>query len=162
MRKRVGRRLREREQEEMTKEEALRLWEEARPVEVERRRAESSVLSVRLSHHVFDELVEEARRQGKGPATLARELIEEGLARREDTSPALLLETLARLFRNLELQKPRVRLTDTWRGLVVESRPSVLEPGLWAAFGLGRPGALLPKASTGAARAPGEVELEGA
>jgi predicted DNA-binding protein len=154
MRKRVGRRLREREEEEMTKEEALRLWEEARPVEVERRRAESSVLSVRLSHHVFDELVEEARRQGKGPATLARELIEEGLARREDTSPALLLETLARLFRNLELQKPRVRLT--WRGLVVESRPS--GPG-GATFLLSLPGGLLPQTATRALEAHSKVEV---
>ncbi len=72
MRKRVGRRLTE---DDLPKEEALRLWRQARPVQVERRRAESSVLSVRLPHHVFDELVAEAQRQGKGPATLARELV---------------------------------------------------------------------------------------
>jgi predicted DNA-binding protein len=156
MRKRVGRRLREREEEEMSKEEALRLWEEARPVEVERRRAESSVLSVRLPHHVFDELVEEARRQGKGPATLARELIEEGLARREDTSPVLLLESLARRFRNLERGQPRVRLTSAWHGPVVESRPG--GPG-GATFLLSLPGALLPQPSTRAAEAHSKVEV---
>jgi predicted DNA-binding protein len=156
MRKRVGRRLREREEEEMTKEEALRLWEEARPVEVERRRAESSVLSVRLSHHVFDELVEEARRQGKGPATLARELIEEGLARKEGTSPALILETLARLFRNLELGSIRIRLTSAWRGPVVESRPSA--PG-GATFLLSLSGGLLPETATRALEAHSKVEV---
>jgi predicted DNA-binding protein len=52
-------------------------------VEVERRRTESVVLSVRLPRHVFRELILAARREGKGPATLARELIEEGLARHE-------------------------------------------------------------------------------
>jgi len=65
----------------MTKEEALRLWEEARPVEVERRRTESVVLSIRLPRRVFRELILSARREGKGPAWLAREPIEEGLAR---------------------------------------------------------------------------------
>lgn len=158
MRKRVGRRPRERE-EEMTKEEALRLWEKAHRVEVERRRSESSVLSTRLPHHVFDELVLEAERRGKGPATLARELIEEGLARREDVSLALLLESLARRFRSLWLEQPRVRLTGVWLSLVVGSRPSVPGGGAWWTFPLGRPGALLPEASTGAARASGKVEI---
>lgn len=79
MRKRVRQRVTE---DEMAKEEALRLWGETRLVKVERQRSGSTVLSVRLSNHVFDELVLEAQRRAKGPATLARELIGEGLARR--------------------------------------------------------------------------------
>ncbi len=94
MRKRVGRPVGEKG--EMTKDEALRLWEEARPAQVDRRRRESSVLSVRLPSHVLDQLVRQARGQGKGPATLARELIEEGLARTEEASPAVLAQLLAR------------------------------------------------------------------
>lgn len=78
MRKRVGRRVGE--EGEMTKDEALQLWEEARPAQVDRRGRESSVLSVRLPSHVLDELVRQARGQGKGLATLARELIEQRLA----------------------------------------------------------------------------------
>ncbi len=111
MRKRVGRRLTE---DDLTKEEAMRLWKQGRPVEVERRRAESSVLSVRLPRHVFDELVAEAQRQGKGPATLARELIEEGLAQRDGVSPALLARVLAQRLEGLrdllEMRGPELRL----------------------------------------------------
>ncbi len=128
MRKRVGGRVRE---EEMTKEEALRLWEQARPVEVERRRRESSVLSVRLPSHVFDELVREARWQGKGPATLARELIEEGLAQREQASLPLLLERLAERLRSLEAQS-RVRFAETPPGVVVQRAESTTWVGGWA------------------------------
>lgn len=128
MRKRVGRRVREREEDEMTKEEAARLWEEAQPVEVERRRTESSVLSVRLGRLVFRELVLRARREGKGPATLARELIEEGLARKEGASVSLVAELLVRRLSESGFYSPitvlltdRPRLTEVAGGVLPES-----------------------------------------
>ena len=123
MRKRVGRRVTE---DEMTEEEALRLWKEAQPVKVERRRSGSSVLSVRLSDPVFDELVLEAQRQGKGPATLARELIEEGLARKEAAPLALLFERLAQRLWELEWKAPFVRFSETPLGLVTQPGRSTL------------------------------------
>ncbi len=147
MRKRVGRRVTE---DEITKEEALRLWKEARPVEVERRRSGSSVLSVRLPDHVFDELVLEAQRQGKGPATLARELIEEGLTGTGATSLALLFERLAERLRELQREVPSVRFTETPRGWVAQLGLSMMgRQNLWASFRPPRTGALLGQPSTG-------------
>ena len=61
------------------REEQLRLWNEAVPVEVDRRDPGTSSLIVRLSHRVFDRLVIEARRRKVGPGKLAAALIEEGL-----------------------------------------------------------------------------------
>ncbi len=117
MRKRMGRRVRE---EEMTKEETRQLWDTAQPVEVERRRRESSVLSVRLPFHVFDDLVREAYLRGKGPATLARELIEEGLARGEDAPLVLLALRLAQRLQEPVREAPLVRFSKTPPGLVIQ------------------------------------------
>ncbi len=70
----------------LTKREALRLWNKGRPVQVDRRPARSTVVSVPLPNPVFDELVAEARRQGKGPAAVAREMVEEAVARKRHRS----------------------------------------------------------------------------
>lgn len=59
---------------------ASRLWETARPVAVRRRKPGSSVLLIRLPNPLFDALVEEANRRGKGPAALLREILEKALA----------------------------------------------------------------------------------
>ncbi len=105
-------------------EEALRLWVEGRLVELERQRSEKSVLLVYLPHHVFDELVEEAQRQGKGPGTLAGELIEvavmrsplevavlEALSGGQEEDP---VELIPRLAEELEVKEDQVRAA-IWR-----------------------------------------------
>ncbi len=79
-------RARRRTDDELTKGEALRLWRQARPVALERRNAGGSVLGARLPAPVLEELVAEAQRQGKGPAALARELVEEAVARKRHGS----------------------------------------------------------------------------
>ena len=78
---------------------AQQMWEEATPVRVARRRGElSAVLSVRLPRQVLRDLTLMARSHGKGPGTLARELIEQGLAMQGQPSPALIAAVLARFF----------------------------------------------------------------
>lgn len=157
MRKRVGRRLTE---DDLPKEDALRLWRQARPVQVERQRAESSVLSVRLPHHVFDELVAEAQRQGKGPATLARELIEEGLARKEEASPALLFRRVAQLLEDRAVRAALVRFIQVSGGGVVQPRAGSLWPSSWATFMPGRPGTQLPETTTRTPTVHTKVEVQ--
>lgn len=157
MRKRVGRRLTE---DDLPKEEALRLWRQARPVQVERRRAESSVLSVRLPQHLLDELVAEAQRQGKGPATLARELIEEGLARKEEVSPALLFRRLAQFLEDRAVEAPSVRFIQVTGGGVVQPRAGSLWRSSWASAMLGRPGTQLPETTTRTPTVPTKVEVQ--
>ena len=157
MRKRAARRVTE---DEMTKEEALRLWEEARPVKVERRRSGSSVLSVRLPDHVFDELVLEAQRQGKGPATLARELIEEGLARQEAAPLALLFERLAQRLREQQWREPSVRFSGVPRGWLAQLGWSMTgRQNSWASFRPARTAALLDQPSTRAAEEQTKVQV---
>ena len=81
------------------RERAGRLWETAAPVEVTRPgRAMTSVLSVRMSRDLLRELTVAARREGTGPATLARELIEQGLAADPEASTALAARVLERLL----------------------------------------------------------------
>ena len=66
---------------EISRREAERMWGEATPVEVERRPGGlNTVLSIRMTSDLLGELELAARGQGKGPTTLARELIEQGLA----------------------------------------------------------------------------------
>ncbi len=79
-------------------EEAERMWEEATPVQVERRpRAMDTVLSIRMPRELLRELEIAARSQGKGPTTLARELIEQGLALGPSASVPLLAKVASRL-----------------------------------------------------------------
>lgn len=83
---------------EISRREAERMWREATPVEVERRpRAMSSVLSIRIPRELLRELESAARSQGKGPTTLARELIEQGLAAGPTASVPLLAKVASRL-----------------------------------------------------------------
>jgi hypothetical protein len=83
---------------EISRREAERMWDEATPAEVERRpRAMTSVLSIRMPRELFAELEIAARSQGKGPTTLARELIEQGLAAGPSASVPLLARVASRL-----------------------------------------------------------------
>lgn len=78
---------------------ARQMWEEATPVRVARRRGElSAVLSVRLPRQVLRDLTLAARSQGKGPGTLARDLIEQGLTMQARPSRALIAAVLTRLL----------------------------------------------------------------
>jgi hypothetical protein len=79
MRKRLGRRMKR--DEDLTYEEAKALWEAAEPVEVERTRPQEVSFLWRLPPQLFQRLVEEARRQGKGPGELAVLLLEQVLER---------------------------------------------------------------------------------
>jgi plasmid stability protein len=75
------------------------MWDEAAPVQVTRRRGElTTVLSVRLPRQILRELTLVARRHGKGPGTLARELIEQGLAAEGSASPVRIASVLVRLL----------------------------------------------------------------
>jgi hypothetical protein len=79
-------------------EEAERMWEEATPVQVDRRpRAMDTVLSIRMPRQLLRELEITARSQEKGPTTLARELIEQGLALGPSASVPLLAKVASRL-----------------------------------------------------------------
>jgi hypothetical protein len=74
------------------------MWEEATPVQVDRRpRAMDTVLSIRMPRELLRELEIAARSQGKGPTTLARELIEQGLALGPSASVPLLAKLASRL-----------------------------------------------------------------
>lgn len=94
---------------ELRPEDEQELWRSAKRVEVERpTRAMTSILSVRMPREVFRTLSMVARRQGKGPATLARELIEEGLIREPEASRTLALSVVARVLADLpDLQTAR-------------------------------------------------------
>ena len=83
---------------EISRREAERMWREATPVEVERRPgAMDTVLSIRMTNDLLRELEIAARSQGKGPTTLARELIEQGLAAGPSASVPLLAKVASRL-----------------------------------------------------------------
>jgi hypothetical protein len=83
---------------DISREEAERMWEEATPVEVERRPGGmNTVLSIRMTNELLGELEIAARSQGKGPTTLARELIEQGLALGPSASVPLLAKVASRL-----------------------------------------------------------------
>jgi len=87
-------------------------WQQGQPVEMDRSGADtsSSVLSVRMPRTLLKELSTEARRIGKAPATLARELIEQGLALDHPTSSAVLSRVLGRLIQQL----PEEATGGTW------------------------------------------------
>ncbi len=84
---------------DISHEEAQRMWEQGTPVEVERppRGAMNTVLSIRMTNELLRELEITARSQGKGPTTLARELIEQGLALGPSPSVPILAKVAARL-----------------------------------------------------------------
>ncbi|OFW79127.1 MAG: hypothetical protein A2Z48_04725 [Actinobacteria bacterium RBG_19FT_COMBO_70_19] len=83
---------------EISRREAERMWGEATPVEVERRPGGlNTVLSIRMTSDLLGELELAARGQGKGPTTLARELIEQGLAAGPSASVPLLAKVASRL-----------------------------------------------------------------
>ena len=83
---------------DISREEAERMWEEATPIEVDRRpRAMTTVVSIRMPRELLRELEIAGRSQGKGPTTLGRELIEQGLALGPSASVPLLAKVASRL-----------------------------------------------------------------
>ena len=66
------------------------------------RPAGSAVVSVRLPAQVADSLTQQAEREDKSTGTLARELIEDGLARRPEASTELLASVFSRLAARME------------------------------------------------------------
>ncbi|HSZ36936.1 MAG TPA: hypothetical protein VK773_07575 [Acidimicrobiales bacterium] len=78
-------------------------FERSEKVEIERPepRNLASVLSVRMSRELLRELTIAARSVDKGPATLARELIERGLVDDFAPTPALIGKVLSRLLDQL-------------------------------------------------------------
>ena len=88
---------------ELGPEHTGQLFRGAKHVKVDRAsNAMTSILSIRLPREVFRALSIAARRRGKGPTTLARELIEQGLAEDRSESPVLALRVLTRFFENWE------------------------------------------------------------
>jgi predicted DNA-binding protein len=87
-------------------------WQKGQPVELDRSGAEtsSSVLSVRMPRSLLKELSTAARRIGKGPATLARELIEQGLALDHPASNEVLGRVLGRVIQQLPSESVHLRL----------------------------------------------------
>lgn len=63
-------------------------WEKGQPVEVQRVGPSSSVLSMRLSSALFQELSLRAESAGLSASQFAREVIERGLATETPTTPA--------------------------------------------------------------------------
>ncbi len=79
------------------------MWEKGEPTKLDRpSRAMTSLLSVRLPRDVLRQLTLAARQQGKGPATLARELIEQGLTLEETELRPIFLRVLARFLEKME------------------------------------------------------------
>jgi hypothetical protein len=104
-------------------------WQRGQPVELDRSGAEtsSSVLSVRMPRSLLKELSTAARQIGKGPATLARELIEQGLALGHPTSNEVLGRVLGRVIQQLPSESVHLRL------LPLHSGPS-LSFGSWLSY----------------------------
>ena len=86
-------------------------WQRGQPVELDRSGAEtsSSVLSVRMPRSLLKELSAAARRIGKGPATLARELIEQGLALDHPASNEVLGRVLGRVIQQVPSESVHLR-----------------------------------------------------
>jgi hypothetical protein len=104
-------------------------WQKGQPVELDRSGAEtsSSVLSVRMPRSLLKELSTAARRIGKGPATLARELIEQGLALEHPASNEVLGRVLGRVIQQLPSESVHLRL------LPLHTGPSV-SFGSWLSY----------------------------
>ncbi len=109
-------------EDDLDRRKAMNLWRSARPAKMERRPARmTSILSVRLPREVLRDLTLAARRQGKGPGTFSRELIEEGLVLHASPSPALISRVLTRFLESTaELEQPR-----QW---ILEVQPSIRQP----------------------------------
>lgn len=84
-------------------------WSKGKPADLVRSaRTDSTVLSVRMRRSTLRLLTEAARDRGKGPATLARELIEQGLASVSGGDLTLAARVLERLL-EASTGKPTVR-----------------------------------------------------
>lgn len=76
-----------------------RTWAEAQQTQmVKPTRTDSTILSVRMPRSTLQLLTQKAREQGKGPATLARELIEQGMALSSADEIGLAVRVLERLM----------------------------------------------------------------
>ena len=75
----------------------------------------SVVVSVRLPAQVADGLAKQAEKEDKPTGTLARELIEDGLARRPEASTELLASVFSRLASRMERAGVFARDTTTAR-----------------------------------------------
>ncbi len=83
------------------------LWRKGEPAKVERSlRSDSTVLSVRMPRETLRYLTVFAREQGKGPGTLARELIEQGLSLESAPSSNITARVLGRLLEVQEERRP--------------------------------------------------------
>ncbi len=84
---------------EVGPEHTAELFRGAKRVELQRPAGPmTTILSVRMPREVFHALSVVARQQEKGPATLAREFIERGLAQEPIESPTLAMRLLGRLL----------------------------------------------------------------
>ncbi len=87
----------------LSRREAEEMWEKSEPIKLERTsRAMTSLLSVRLPRDVLRQLTLAARQQRKGPATLARELIEQGLTLQDAEVRPIFFRVLARFLEKME------------------------------------------------------------
>ncbi|MFA5786150.1 MAG: hypothetical protein WDA71_04060 [Actinomycetota bacterium] len=71
-------------------------WRKGKPADIKRTRPATSVLSVRVPRDLLKELANRARREGKAPSILARELLERGLSPDSPTTPAELARAFSR------------------------------------------------------------------
>jgi hypothetical protein len=84
------------------------VWSKAEPTRlVRRKKADTTVLSVRMSRSTLRLLVEIGRELGKGPATLARELIEQGIALKSGKAAHLAVRVLERVLEEFAPQGGR-------------------------------------------------------
>jgi hypothetical protein len=98
-------------------------WQRGQPVELDRSGPEtsSSVLSVRMPRSLLKELSTAARRIGKGPATLARELIEQGLALDHPASNEVLGRVLGRVIQQIPGESVHLRWLPSHSGTSASS-----------------------------------------
>ncbi len=79
-------------------EDLAEAWEQGDPVEIRRSKGDTSVLSIRVQRSVLEQLTAAGKRQDCPPTRLARQFIEEGLARAGEDDPVLLARVTERLF----------------------------------------------------------------
>jgi len=115
-------------EKERERQDADAMWRKSRPTKVDRPAERmTTVLSVRMPREVIRALTIVAREQDKGPSTLARELIEKGLALESGAPSSLAFQVFGRILERMEdILLPQ----QPWRLLHVKdvSRPPEYRP----------------------------------
>ena len=129
-------------------------WERGAPAEIRRVRPATSVLSIRVSSELLEALSERAREAGKSASVFARELIEDGLASNQPSTPTELAKYFTRWAHEVEgsinfvvTEAPQKLMETSWitsffssPGYIVSSPQYVVESHLHSLYVSGTAG----------------------